>query len=191
MTANVTTDHQLIRETVRLWLQAGAGVSQVIYANQEVPRPAKPYATILVVSSGQRFGLDETRQAFDATNEVVQRTVAGPRQMILQCEVYTDPATAPGQLEAAERLENALLMLDTVGVRSAFRAAKIAVAGHNQVTRLDEQLGDRWERRAVVDVTVTYSGETFDDGLTGEDGNWVETVEVPGEGNGNLDPGTL
>jgi hypothetical protein len=50
---------------------------------------------------------------------------------------------------------------------------------------MDEQLGDRWERRAMAEVQFSYSGETFDDG--DGTGNWIETVEAPTEENGNAD----
>lgn len=188
MTVSITTDHQLIRQTIRDWLVTYAGVAQVDYANQMVERPAKPYGTILILSSGIKGGVDEDREEFDTANNVIKRTTAGPRQIVAQCEIYTDPATTPGP-EAAELLENALLALDTVPVQDVLRAAKIGFLGHTPIVRLDEQHGSRWERRAVVDVTFIYSGEALDDGLTGESGNWVESVELPSESNENADYG--
>jgi len=183
MTLTITTDHALIRETIRTWLETYAGVT-VMYLNQKISKQAKPYGTILVLSSSLKTGLDEDREAYNVSNDVIERTTTGPRQLVAQCEIYSEPA-GPGVDEAAELLENALLALDTVLVQDTFRAAKIGVLGHTTVTRLDDQLGDRWERRAVADVTFTYSGETFDDGLTGESGNIVETVEIPTEDNTN------
>ena len=185
MTLSITTDFILIRKTIYDWLLAYSGVSSVIYASQEVTRPAKPYASIIITSTSLRFGHDEERQNFNVANDVLERRTSGTRQMIVQCEVYSDPATVPTDLEAAELLENALLALDSELVKSSFRDAKIGILSHTPIIRLDEQLGDRWERRALSDVTFTYSGETFDDGLTGESGNIVETVEIPTEDNGN------
>jgi len=184
MTLSVTTDHALVRSTIRTWLMTYAVLGEVIYANQTTERPPKPYGTLLVLSSGLRSGLDEHIESFNGGSQLIERITAGPRQLVAQVEVYTDPATTPSN-EAAELLENALLALDTVLVKDVFRVAKIGVLGHTSATRLDEQLGDRWERRAVADVTFTYSGETFDDGVTGESGNWIETVEIPTEDNGN------
>jgi len=185
MTLSVTTDHALIRKTIRDWLQTYSGLANVDYADQTVSRAVKPYATILITSSGVKTGLDEHRETFDVPSDVIQRITAGPRLIFAQCEVYTEPAADPNTLEAAEILENALLALETVTVQNTFRAAKIGLMGHTPIVRMDEQLGERWERRALSDVTFSYSGEMFDDGLTGEAGNWVESVEIPTEENGN------
>ena len=183
MTLSVTTDFILIRKTIYDWLLAYAGVGSVIYVNQEVNRPAKPYASILINNGSLRSGHDEERQEY--VGGVLERRTSGTRQMVVQCEVYSDPAAAPSDLEAAELLENALLALDSEAVKSSFRDAKIGILSHTPIIRLDEQIGDRWERRALSDIVFTYSGETFDDGLTGETGNIVETVEIPTEDNGN------
>jgi len=185
MTLTVTTDFILIRKTIYDWLLTYASVNSVIYTNQEVNRPTKPYASILINNGSLRFGHDEERNSYNGTSGVLERTTSGTRQMVVQCEVYSDPATTPNDLEAAELLESALLALDSEAVKSVFRAAKIGILSHTPVIRLDDQTGDRWERRALSDVIFTYSGETFDDGLTGETGNIVETVEIPTEDNAN------
>ena len=137
------------------------------------------------MNTGLRFGFDHTDQQFDTPSNKVQRQTSGPRQLVAQCEVYTDPPATLDVLDAAQRLESALFALDTEEVRDTFRAAKIGVLSHGQINRFDEQFGDRWERRAQADVKFTYSGETFDDGA-GSTGDWIETVETPTESNGNL-----
>lgn len=187
MTLSVTTDRQTILAAIVQWFEtySGLGTGKVIWANQKTPRLAKPYATLRITGQGIKTGFDETRPQFNGTSSAIERTYTGPRQLVVQCDVYTDPATAPGQLEAVDYLENALLSLETQPVRDLLRTAKLGHLTEGTMMRLDEQLGDRWERRAEVDVTFTYSGEMFDDGLTGESGNWIETVEAPTEDNGN------
>lgn len=187
MAVTVTTDYELNLRTILNWLEtySGVGAGNAIWLNQETPRPAKPYAGILILNSGLRFGTDHVEETFDVPGEVIQRLNSGPRQMIAQCEVYTDPPATLAATEASRMLENALLALDTELVRDVFRAAKIGVLSHTQINRLDEQFNDRWERRAQTDIVFTYSGETFDDGADGS-GNWIETVESPTEDNGNL-----
>lgn len=186
MTVSVTTDHEANLRAILNWFEVytGVGAGNVIWLNQATSRPAKPYGGILITSNGLRFGFDHVDQQFDVPTQAVQRQTSGPRQLVCQCEVYTDPPTTLAGLDAAQRLENALLALDSEEVRDAFRAAKIGLLSHGQINRLDEQFGDRWERRAQVDVSFTYSGETFDDG-GGSTGDWVETVEVPSEDNAN------
>jgi hypothetical protein len=187
MALTITTDRVLFRQTLIAWLNTYAGLGgRVIWADQTAVRPAKPYGTVFFPSGGVKTGIDDEVQSFYAPGSVVQRRTSGPRLITLQVEVYTDPATTAHANEAAELLENALLALDTVAVRDSFRAAKIGVISQTPVVRLDDQLGERWERRAMSEVVLSYSGETFDDGGSGT-GNWIETVQTPTEQNGNAD----
>lgn len=187
MTLTVTTDHEANLRTILNWLEtySGVGAGKAIWLNQKIGRPAKPYAGIIILNSGLRFGMDSVKETFDVPTQAIQRLTSGPRQLVAQCEVYTDPPATLATADAAQMLENALLALESELVRDTFRAAKIGMLSHTQVNRLDEQFGDRWERRAQADVVFTYSGETFDDGGAGS-GNWIETVENPTEDNGNL-----
>lgn len=172
-----TTDHEGNLRTILNWLEvySGVGAGKVIWLNQETSRPAKPYAGILIITSGLRFGFDHVQESF--VGDRIQRQISGPRQLVAQCEVYTDPPATLATADAAQMLEDALLSLDTEEVRDAFRAAKIGVLSHGQINRLDEQFGDRWERRAQVDINFTYSGEIFDDG-GGSSGDWIENAPI-------------
>lgn len=185
MTITVSTDYDALRGALLDWITGYSGVSQAIFKNQDEPRPDKPYAAILVISDGTRFGIDEARQSYDDVNQVIQRNTSGLRRMNVQLEFYSDPAKAVGEKEAADYLNNLLLTLDTVAVRELFNNANLTVLNHTSINRLDEQLGDRWERRAQVDLTLLYTGETFDDG-DGSSGDWIETAEIPTADNGNL-----
>ena len=187
MTLQVTTDRKEIYDTLIAWIVAATGFSadNIIWLNQEISRPSKPYAGILITNRGVKTGEDDVIQSFDDPSQKIQRLNAGPRQLNVQVEVYTDPATEANDSEADEILENMLLALETEEVRDLFRTAKIGFLRQDGgINRLDEQLGERWERRAQVDIVITYSGEIFDDGATS--GNWIETVEIPTEENGNL-----
>jgi hypothetical protein len=186
MTITVTTDRGLIYNTIGTWLgvYSGLGVDKIAFSSQEASRLVKPYASVMILNRGIKTGFDDVISTFDVPTQKIQRITAGPRLLICQIEVFTDPATEANDTEADEILENALLALGTEEVKELFRAAKIGQLTETPVNRLDEQLGERWERRAQSDVTFSYSGETFDDGATS--GNWVETVEAPTEENGNL-----
>jgi hypothetical protein len=177
MTLTVTTDRALIYQTIIGWIKLATGFDseKVIFLNQEITRPAKPYVGIIILSRGIKTGIDESRSSFDADTQKIQRLTTGPRQMVVQLEVYTNPSESLDDTEADEVLENILLTLDTEAVKDLFRTAKIGQLTQTPINRLDEQLGERWERRAQADVTITYSGESFDDGETS--GNWIETVD--------------
>jgi hypothetical protein len=191
MTITVTTDRTLFRQTIIAWLNAYTGIdkAKIIWANQSTPRPDRPYATVFFPSGSVKSGFDEAVANYNAGTQAIERMTHGPRTIAVQVEVYTDQAQVPNQDEAYELLENALLALDTVPMRESFAAAKIGLLDHAPVQKLDEQLADRWERRAMAELTVTYSGETFDDGGGGS-GNWIETADVPSEANGKANYGT-
>lgn len=186
MTITVTTDRKLIYDTIIAWLIASTGFAEdkIQFLNQGESRPPKPFISIMILNRGIKTGTDDVIQSYDVGSQKIQRITAGPRLLICQIEIYTEPATEFTGTEADEILENALLALDTEEIKALFRAAKIGQLTETPINRLDEQLGERWERRAQSDVTFTYSGETFDDGATS--GNWIETVENPTEENGNL-----
>lgn len=179
MTITVTTDYEGNLRTILNWLEtySGVGEGKVIWMNQKTSRPEKPYAGILIINTGLRFGFDSVVETFDVPSNLIQRQTSGPRQLTAQCEVYTDPPATLADLDAAQRLENALLALETELVRDSFRTAKIGMLSHGIINRLDEQFGDRWERRAQVDVAFMYSGETFDDGGAGS-GDWIENAPI-------------
>jgi hypothetical protein len=191
VTLSVTTDRTLFRRTVIAWIVAASGIpaERVIWAAQSTPRPPKPYATIQFPTGSQKFGIDEARAEYNASTEAIERITNGPRATTAQIEMFSDPATTPNANEAFELLENAMLALDTVGIRDSFRAAKIGVLDQSPARRMDEQLADRWERRALAEITFTYSGETFDDGGGGS-GDWIETIPAPTEQDGSATYGT-
>lgn len=185
MTIATTTDRTLFRQSVIAWLALATGIpaSRVIWADQAEPRPDKPYASVLFSSGMERYGFDEGRMSFNAGTNLIERTTTGPRGIAAQVEIYSDPATTPHAREANDMLDDALLALETEAVRGIFRDAKIGVMGHTNPLRLDEQFGNRWERRSMAEVTFMYSGETFDDGGNGS-GNWIENAPAPSESSG-------
>lgn len=185
MTLTVQTDYAAMKQAIITWLSTyPGGLNDVIFKNQAAPRPAKPYASILVTSNSNKYGFDDVTQGFDAANQVITRQVNGLRTMIVQIEVFTDPATDINTLEAREYLEGTLDALESQPVRDLFRNAGLGVLRFTPPNQLDEQLGERWERRAQTDLTFTYTASILDDGSNGS-GDWIETFETPTESNGN------
>lgn len=165
------------------WLKDYAGIAEVVFGNQPGTRPAKPYATILVISEGNKTGFDDVVKTYDIPSQAVQKTHLGPRTMTIQLMVYTDPASDLVTKEASHYLNFALACLELDDVRDLFRVAGIAVLDHSAPNKLDQQLGERWERRSQTDLTFSYTSKIFDDGGSGS-GNWIETVVMPTESNG-------
>lgn len=177
---SVTTDRRLFRRTIIAWLSQSTGipVTRVIWGDQAARRPERPYAMVLFPTRGVKTGIDENTMNFNIATQAIERVTSGPRLITAQVEIYTAAATDIDTLEAGDLLENALFMMDTESIRESMRSAKIGVINHTAILNTDEQVGDRWERRAISDVIFAYSGESFDDG-DGGTGNWIETVDIP------------
>jgi len=181
----LVTDYGVMKAALLAWLeqQSGAAMGSAIFLNQEADRPAKPYATIQVIADNIRTGTDDVRPEYDGGVPALKYRTVGMREMTAQVQIYTDPATSVADIEAADRLNQALITLDHPSIDKQFNDANISILGHTSVIRLDEQLGERWERRASADLRIMYTAESIDDGSFGE---WVESVQIPTVDNGNL-----
>jgi len=185
MAIALLTDFKAFMDAIETWLTTSTGVATVIDKNQAEGRPAKPYIAIKINTRGIRFGFDDVIENYNAVSEVIERNVAGPRKMMLQVEVYTDPKDLATDNEAGDLLEVALMSLEQTFFVELFNSANFSILDHTPINNLDEQLGERWERRAQTDLTLLYTGETFNDGDDGS-GNWIETADAPTELNTNL-----
>jgi hypothetical protein len=179
----LVTDYPGMKTALLTWIRAYADVGTAIFINQEADRPAKPYATLQIIADNIKTGDDDVRQEFDGGGPTLKHRVVGMREMTAQLTVYTEPAESVSDVEAADKLNTLLISLDHPEVVSVLNSANVTVLRHTPVIRLDEQLGQRWERRAASDLRLMYTAESVDDGSFGE---WVETVQIPTTENGNL-----
>ncbi len=179
------TDYAAMKSAILNWIkdQSGSGMGEAIFLNQEVDRPEKPYATVQIISDNIKTGYDDVRPIYDGGIPSLKYKTVGLREMTVQIQIYTEPAKSVTDVEAADRLNQALITLDHPSIHKLFNDANISILGHTSVIRLDEQLGERWERRASSDLRIMYTAESIDDGSFGE---WIETVEIPRVDNGNL-----
>lgn len=183
------TDYSAMKSSLLKWLreQSGAGMGKAIFLNQVGDKPAKPYATLQVIADNIKSGFDETRPEYDGGAPALKYRTVGLREMTVNVQIYSEPAKTVSEIEAADRLNQALIVLEHPSLVEQFNDANFNVLSHTPVSRLDEQLAERWERRASSDLRILYTAESIDDGSFGE---WVETVEIPRESNGNLIIGT-
>lgn len=181
MTITVQTDYAGILAAVLSWFEtySGLGADKVLWLNQATPRLARPFGTLYMISDGGGFGLDEERDIYNGASGLVERTTLSMRRMTIQADVYSDPATAPGQLEAMQILNKALTAGQCQPALDGFRTAGITLLDHSPARPLDVRLGQRWERRAEADLFFLYPSAVFDDAV-----GWIETVDAPTEGNG-------
>ena len=162
----LVTNYSAMRQALLIWLkeQSGVGMGEAIFLNQKVDRPAKPYATIQVIADNIRTGSDDVRPEYDGGVPDLKYRTVGLREMTVQVQIYTEPAASVTDVEAADRLNQALITLDHPSIHKQFNDANISILGHTSVIRLDEQLGERWERRASADLRIMYTAESIDDG---------------------------
>lgn len=167
------------RAAIKTWFEdrTGLGSAKVIWLNQMTTRKALPAGTLHLLSRGKQMGQDQVQEV--QNGNVIERTYLGIRQMIIQAEVYTVPADDNADLEAMELLEQALGALSMRQVIDAFQAADLAALDYEILNVADEQVGERWERRAVADVRFSYRTILFDDGTDSvpDDGTFIETVD--------------
>ena len=185
MAITLVTDYPAMKNSLLQWLreQSGAGMGKAIFLNQSTDRPPKPYATIQVIADNIKTGDDDIRPEYDGGTPALKYRTVGLREMTVQINIYTVPAESVSDIEAADRLNQALILLDHPSLVQQFNDANISILGHTPIIRLDEQLGERWERRASSDLRIGYTAESIDDGSFG---NWVESVQIPSTNNGNL-----
>jgi len=151
---------------------AGALGYPVFWANQDMPRPAKPFGQIQVTVSDVPDGV-----AASADEKVRSTTTAGKltsrffRTHVISLQVFTDDTT--GATRADVLLGTALQKLNLEADRAALVAAGVRVQTVGSVRDLTSLLPTRPESRAQCDVTVS-TVDTLD-----ETGNYI--AEVIGE----------
>ena len=173
------------RVAIMDWFAArtGLGATKVMWLNQPTPRKALPAGTLQLLSRGKKIGEDYVQQILNGG--VIERHYLGVRELVIQAEVYTEPADDDADLEAMELLEQALGALSMRQVIDVFQGADIASLDYEVLNVADEQIGERWERRAVADVRFSYRTILFDDGTdpAPDDGVYIATVDAITEAN--------
>lgn len=176
MTVEYVTDHELIERALIKWLGEHTGIARWI--NHPVGRPPNPYGTIQYITDGVQRGIDATFEKHNATTDKMETVTHGVRSMTIQCTVYTDVETGPGQRNARNRLVGAVGALRTGTVQREMNDAGLAyMRALTGVQGSDEQLGDRWERRATVDLEFNYISLVTDKPTDPTDGQWIDTFD--------------
>lgn len=145
---SAVAEQVVTRDAIENWASDAFGFD-VVWLDQDFPRRPKPYATLHWFSDIE-LGFAERLHTALALD--IEERVQEVRRLTVQVEVYSGLATDTATREAMELLEGALLTLQEERVTAAFRVARIAFLSHERILRLDEQEGDRWERRAFCDV---------------------------------------
>ncbi len=167
-----------------LWKYGGLDSSKVRRLNQVAGRPDLPYANMQVIADVAE-GIEGELWNHDTEADKMDVAVYGPRRMTLQCNMYTAVETGVDDIAASAmtKLTMAVHALRIPPVKASFKSNGIAfLRAVSSIRESDEQLGQRWERRAVIDLEFGYTALTV---LIGEE-DYLATVDIPNETDGSL-----
>lgn len=147
-----------VQDALRSWVSAATGVAlaSVIMAEQDGPRPTKPFATIRV-SGIRRLGAFDGSAATTTAGtpdpgEEVTLTTGGHRELGVSVNVFTVPTQgASCAFALASKLH---AQADTEGVRATMKAAGASLFEVAPVRNLNDVFRTAMEGRAQVDARL-------------------------------------
>lgn len=152
-------DFETIKTNLYAWAVTNSPGCSVIFLNENAPRPAQPYVTLLLSPLNQ-IGEDFSPGA-DTTGLV---DMVGDREFTLQIQTYGG--------DCITRLENLRSSLQKQTVLDSLRANGIVFVNHFGIIDTTELLDSRFEKRAAMDVLFRI-GQDYQDNV-----GLIETVEV-------------
>lgn len=134
------------------WFKNSSGLDRVLWANQMAKGQCGPRATLNIIAMPETPGIPEKRSTTINYVNTVETTEQS--EVTLSINVYTE----------TQDLDNdALIILDKVSravrslkVQVELRLSNIAFIEKSSIRNIDEQLGDRWEKRVQQDYTFRY-----------------------------------
>lgn len=161
---------------IRSWFVAGSGLpdGSVVWADQAMPQPGTPYATLKITSAVRVGALDETTDAtnLDGNGQPVSvtTTVQGVREIHVSCQVFAAPVTGSGT--AREYLLSAQTALELPNVRYSFLTAGLSGPDAGAISDISALLETQFQARAAMDVRF-YVVDT-----AAETNGFIETVNT-------------
>lgn len=160
------------------WVCRLTGLSNrsVIWANQQIERPSKPYVTLNFLTPMIPTGIDsfvDVCDDSDPSNERIVRHRIGPRQMTLSVNSFSDDIHPDSNAQTILRkLSDSIYTLKSQDLLKKINAS---ILTQNPMQNLDSQDGSRWEYRAQMDFVLGYTQITIESGILP-----VESVNVSG-----------
>jgi hypothetical protein len=162
---------ELIQDTLHDWAAAQLGIS-VIWADQDMPRPAFPYATLKIIADGG-VGVDEVRYDDPGGASSLNQFVVGQRQFTLSVQVYSRSKWPTQNAKFyLSKLRNALRKPTALALLAP---ADVKVIGPEQSQDLSGVGDGAMESRASLDIRMAASTKTAD----GTE-SYIRKVEVAG-----------
>lgn len=150
-------------DTLQTVLADLSGVT-VVWANQDAPRPARPYLTIAIISV-VAHGSDENTNVDDNGKQ----TTIGVREASVTISCF-EAEDEPDPRRAAGRLSVLRDTLRTPGARDALFAGGLSVLGDQTVLNVPTVRGTKWQPQATLEMNIAFGTNVKTDMA------WIETV---------------
>jgi len=162
-----------IEDAIATWVALGGAA--VAWAEDDGPRPAKPFVS-MHVDGIARIGQDWTDiqdAAAPVAGAEIEHLVRGTRSLTLTLQCFASSPT--GTLAAVGILEKIITAARLPTARAALNDAKLGVSAIGPVRSIGKVINSAdFEPRAVVEVTLFTVAEQV------ETSTYIETVETEG-----------
>lgn len=140
-----------IFDRLRPWVMAATGLPEVIADHPGAPRPSLPYGMINIIRSGpvhehafdRRFAPNPAHEDDGDLQPVLERPQVEWEWMASINAYATD---------AGDRLRGLRMWIASPGAEALL--SPLVVASASEIRRLPELVGERWEGRAQMDMTI-------------------------------------
>ena len=163
-----------IRPTIVSWIRSvtGFGAQSVIWKNQNIGRPAKPYIELFIGSSTP----DGSHDYKFPPNAAGSGTIVGNRELPLSIQIFSPNIGEPGYIEVLDVLERIRQSVDIDDVYQTLISAGIAfVDTLTGPTDISQVLDREFEPRGLLDILlrIPYTSEDASQGV-------IEHVRIEG-----------
>ena len=152
-------DMEVFQDAIHTWFSESMDI-QVIWRNQNAPRPDYPYGSLLITSGPIPISpFAEERQSYDAARSLgkeIELDELIACQFMISCQVYVAGDEGRDPKENASALINkALISLSLRSKLAALWVKKIAFIRTGGIQNIPEEVGNERQSRANMDVTFT------------------------------------
>lgn len=136
-----------IKDALYTWFKKTSGLDSVIWADQDGPRPARPYATLRLITGAVKLGGQDNLRV----NESGVFYLNGPREITVSINVMG--------VSALDILTTARDSLDDPSVIDDLEADGIAIIEDGSPQNITELLETGFEERAQMDLKIGFQAE--------------------------------
>jgi hypothetical protein len=138
---------QTVKSNLNSWFKTISGLDRIIWANQSSYRPQKPYGTLNLIAFPKPVGLPERRTAEE--NNQGYEYLYENQSFTLSFQIYSDHIDSAD--DALNLMHRTSMSSHTLPNLDTLKSYNVVLVDKMQIQNVDEQLGNRWERRSQQD----------------------------------------